>query len=159
MVDGVESRQSQNKVDDPHSLDPRTLGGFYHMPSVEADLNRRNRPNMEAVGPQLRIIVDDDACPVKDEVYRVSARYGLTVFVVANSAILIPRAVGIQRVVVGSGPDPADNWIAERAGQRASWLCQSNCSSSAYDVAHPDSSSHQAARARRSANAAERLCL
>ena len=38
-------------------------------------------------------------------------------------------------------------------------LCQSNCSSSAYGVARPDSSSHQAARARHSANAAERLCL
>ena len=74
---------------------------------------------MEAAGPQLRIFVDADACPVKDEVYRVAARYGLTVFVVANSAILIPRTPGIERVVVGAGPDAADDWIAERAGPGA----------------------------------------
>jgi uncharacterized protein YaiI (UPF0178 family) len=74
---------------------------------------------MEAAGPQLRIFIDADACPVKDEVYRVAARYGLTVFVVANSAILIPRTPGIERVAVGPGPDAADNLIAERAGPGA----------------------------------------
>ena len=71
---------------------------------------------MEAAGPQLSIFVDADACPVKDEVYRVAGRYRLTVFVVANSPILIPRTPGIERVVVGAGPDAADDWIAERAG-------------------------------------------
>ena len=76
-------------------------------------------PHMEAAGPQLRIFIDADACPVKDEIYRIAARYGLTVFVVANSAILIPRAPGIERVVVGAGPDAADDWIAERAGPGA----------------------------------------
>jgi uncharacterized protein len=69
--------------------------------------------------PQLRIFVDADACPVKDETYRVAARYGLSVFVVANSPILIPRAAGIERVVVGAGADAADDWIAERAGPGA----------------------------------------
>jgi len=49
-------------------------------------------PYMEAAGPKLRIFVDADACPMKDEVYRVADRYGLTVFVVANSPIVIPRA-------------------------------------------------------------------
>ncbi|RBP08176.1 hypothetical protein DFR50_12621 [Roseiarcus fermentans] len=74
---------------------------------------------MEAAGPKLRIFVDADACPVKDEVYRVAARYGLTVFVVANSPIAVPRAPDIERVVVGTGPDAADDWIAERAGADA----------------------------------------
>ena len=74
---------------------------------------------MEAAGPNLRILVDADACPVKDEIYRVAGRYGLRVFVVANSAILIPHAPGIERVVVGAGPDAADDWIAERADQEA----------------------------------------
>ncbi len=74
---------------------------------------------MELAGPQLRIFVDADACPVKDEVYRVAARYRLTVFVVANSPIVIPRAPEIERVVVGAGPDAADDWIAERAGPGA----------------------------------------
>ena len=74
---------------------------------------------MEAAGSKLRIFVDADACP-KDEVYRVAARYGLTVFVVANSPIVIPRAPEIERVVVGaartlrttgspSGPGPAQS--------------------------------------------------
>ena len=64
----------------------------------------------------MRIFVDADACPVKDEVYRVAARYGLKVFVVANSPIVVPRASEIERVVVGAGSDAADDWIAERAG-------------------------------------------
>jgi uncharacterized protein len=74
---------------------------------------------MEAVGPKLRIFVDADACPVKDEVYRVASRHGLTVFVVANSPIVVPRATEIERVVVGAGTDAADDWIAERAGPGA----------------------------------------
>jgi uncharacterized protein len=81
---------------------------------------------MEAAEPQVRIFVDADACPVKDEVYRVAARYGLTVFVVANNAILIPRAPGIERVVVGAGPDAADDWIADRAGPGAIVVTASN---------------------------------
>jgi uncharacterized protein len=69
--------------------------------------------------PRLRIFVDADACPVKDEVYRVAARYNLKVYVVANSPILVPRAPGLERVVVESGPDVADDWIVERAGRGA----------------------------------------
>jgi uncharacterized protein YaiI (UPF0178 family) len=60
------------------------------------------------------IYVDADACPVKDEVYRVAARYGLGVFVVSNSAIFVPRREGIEAVVVKGGLDVADDWIAER---------------------------------------------
>jgi uncharacterized protein len=71
------------------------------------------------VDASLRIYLDADACPVKDETYRVAARYGLRVFVVANSPILIPRALDIERVVVGQGADAADDWIAERAGPGA----------------------------------------
>jgi uncharacterized protein YaiI (UPF0178 family) len=74
---------------------------------------------MEAAPPTLRIYIDADACPVKDECYRVAARHGAKVFVVANSPILIPRAPDIERVVVGSGSDAADDWIAERAGPGA----------------------------------------
>jgi uncharacterized protein YaiI (UPF0178 family) len=63
------------------------------------------------------IYVDADACPVKDEVYRVAARYRLEVFVVSNSWIRTPAQAGIQSVVVDQGPDIADDWIAERAGR------------------------------------------
>jgi uncharacterized protein YaiI (UPF0178 family) len=61
------------------------------------------------------ILVDADACPVKDEVYRVAERHGLKVFVVANAPIAIPRDPLIERVVVPGGMDQADDWIAGHA--------------------------------------------
>ena len=63
----------------------------------------------------IRILVDADACPVKDEVYRVAGRYRLQVFVVSNSFINVPRNPLIERVAVPAGPDVADDWIVERA--------------------------------------------
>jgi hypothetical protein len=62
------------------------------------------------------IYVDADACPVKQEIYRVAERYGLKVFVVSNSYINVPRDPRIERVVVSGSFDAADDWIAERAG-------------------------------------------
>jgi uncharacterized protein YaiI (UPF0178 family) len=64
----------------------------------------------------IRIFVDADACPVKDETYRVAERYGLHVYVVANAFMAVPRCDWIERVIVPEGPDVADDWIAERAG-------------------------------------------
>jgi len=61
------------------------------------------------------IFIDADACPVKDEIYKVAARYGLKTFVVSNSWIRVPATVAIEQVVVDAGPDVADDWIAERA--------------------------------------------
>jgi uncharacterized protein YaiI (UPF0178 family) len=63
------------------------------------------------------IYVDADACPVKDEIYRVGRRVGMKVFVVANSFIRTPADPAIQFVLVDAGPDIADDWIAERAGK------------------------------------------
>ncbi len=68
------------------------------------------------MNPDVAIYVDADACPVKDEIYRVAGRYGVRVVVVSNSLIAIPAAPLIERMVVQSGPDVADDWIAERAG-------------------------------------------
>jgi uncharacterized protein YaiI (UPF0178 family) len=62
----------------------------------------------------MQIFIDADACPVKDEVYRVAARYGLTTTVVSNSFIAIPPSKLIERMIVEAGPDVADDWIAER---------------------------------------------
>jgi uncharacterized protein len=62
------------------------------------------------------LYVDADACPVKDEVYRVADRYAVPVFVVSNSWIRVPREPHITLVVVESDPDAADDWIAARAG-------------------------------------------
>ena len=70
----------------------------------------------EAEKPAIRIFVDADACPVKNEVYKVAERYGLRVFVVANSFMNVPRDDMIERVIVSEGPDIADNWIVERTG-------------------------------------------
>ena len=67
--------------------------------------------------PAIRIFVDADACPVKPEIYRVAERYGLKVYVVANAFMAVPRSDLIERVIVAEGPDIADNWIAERAGE------------------------------------------
>jgi hypothetical protein len=79
-------------------------------------------------GRSIAIYVDADACPVKQEVYRVAERHArkalaLKVFVVSNSPIAVPRDLFvdgrplIERVVVGAGMDEADNWIAARAGR------------------------------------------
>ena len=62
------------------------------------------------------IYIDADACPVKDEAYKVAVRYGLKTVVVANAHIVIPAHPLIERVVVAAGPDIADDWIADRCG-------------------------------------------
>jgi hypothetical protein len=62
-----------------------------------------------------QILVDGDACPVKDEVYRVAYRLNVPVTVVSNSPFRVPQHPLISRVVVDAGFDAADDWIAERA--------------------------------------------
>jgi uncharacterized protein len=61
-----------------------------------------------------RIYVDADACPVKEEVYRVASRYGLRVTLVANSRKRVPDEKRIGLEVVSGGFDAADDWIVER---------------------------------------------
>jgi len=62
------------------------------------------------------IYVDGDACPVREEVYRVAERLNLKVFVVSNGSrpIRPPRDPNISMVVVSEGADKADDWIVER---------------------------------------------
>ena len=57
------------------------------------------------------ILIDADACPVKEEVYRVAKRYGLKVTLAANSAVNKPPEDWINMVIVNSGLDAADDWI------------------------------------------------
>jgi uncharacterized protein YaiI (UPF0178 family) len=64
----------------------------------------------------VRILVDADACPVKDEIYRVAFRHAVAVKVVSNSAIRVPDHALVERVIVSDGFDAADDWIAETAG-------------------------------------------
>lgn len=63
----------------------------------------------------LHIYVDADACPVKDEIYKVALRREIAVTIVSNSPIRIPIHPLLARIVVGAGFDEADDWIAERA--------------------------------------------
>jgi uncharacterized protein YaiI (UPF0178 family) len=70
------------------------------------------RSMSEAAPP--RIYVDADACPVKDEIYRVASRLGVPVSVVAGNFIRVPHDPLIERIAAGSGMDAADDWIAER---------------------------------------------
>ncbi|HEU4876581.1 MAG TPA: YaiI/YqxD family protein [Sphingomicrobium sp.] len=62
-----------------------------------------------------RILVDADACPVKEEIYRVAFRRGVAVRVVSNARIRIPEHPLVERVVVSGAFDAADDWIAETA--------------------------------------------
>jgi len=64
----------------------------------------------------LHIYVDADACPVKQEVYRVARRYGLEVTLVANSWMRVPDEPWLVLEVVGDGFDAADDWIVEQVG-------------------------------------------
>ena len=66
----------------------------------------------------IRILVDADACPVKDEIYRVAQRHGAAVTIVSNSPIRTPPLDFVDRVVVSDGFDAADDWIAENADAR-----------------------------------------
>lgn len=63
----------------------------------------------------LHLYVDADACPVREECYKVARRHGVPVTVVANQWLRTPGEPGIAFQLVGDGFDAADDWIAERA--------------------------------------------
>lgn len=66
----------------------------------------------------IRILVDADACPVKDEIYKVAFRRNVGVAVVSNMRLRVPDHPLIARIVVSDAFDAADDWIAEEAGPR-----------------------------------------
>ncbi len=65
------------------------------------------------------ILVDADACPVKDEIYRVAQRYALSVTIVANMSMYVPQRPWIELVVVNDHFDAADDWIVEHVAPGA----------------------------------------
>ena len=65
-----------------------------------------------------RILVDADACPVKDEVYKVAFRREVPVRVVSNSYLRVPDHPLVERILVSDAFDAADDWIAEQADER-----------------------------------------
>ena len=94
------------------------------------------------------IYVDADACPVKDEVYRVATRLSVAVTVVANTRMRVPAnrmrlPANVEAVVVGSALDAADDWIAARTGPgdvviTADILLAARCIASGAKVVPPD---------------------
>jgi len=65
----------------------------------------------------IKIFIDADACPVKEEVFKVAKRYGLITYVVANQFLKVPLDINIRMEAVSGDFDAADDWIAERAGE------------------------------------------
>lgn len=65
----------------------------------------------------MRILVDADACPVKDEIYKVAFRHEVPVTIVSNAFIRIPGHPLVDRMIVSGAFDAADDWIAARAGE------------------------------------------
>lgn len=63
----------------------------------------------------IRLLIDGDACPVKQEIYKVALRHKVPVTIVSNSWFRVPESQLIEIVVVSDGFDAADDWIAERA--------------------------------------------
>ena len=61
----------------------------------------------------MRIYIDGDACPVKDEIYRVARRYAIEVRLVSNASMRVPAEALIELIVVKGGFDAADDWIVE----------------------------------------------
>jgi uncharacterized protein len=79
--------------------------------------SRSDLPLAGQSSKSITIYVDADACPVKNEVYRVAGRHGTKVIIVSNSPIAVPHDPLIERAVVAAGMDEADNWIAGRASR------------------------------------------
>ena len=67
----------------------------------------------------VNILVDADACPVKEEIYRTAYRHEVSVMIVSNSHFRIPDHPLISRTVVSDGFDAADDWIAEAADAKS----------------------------------------
>lgn len=80
-----------------------------------AGVRPKSRVEMTDSPTSLRIYIDADACPVKDEIYKVAARHAVPVTVVAGGFIRVPQDPMIERIAAGAGMDAADDWIAERA--------------------------------------------
>jgi uncharacterized protein YaiI (UPF0178 family) len=67
----------------------------------------------------IHILVDADACPVKDEIYRVAFRHAVAVKVVSNARMRLPDHPLVERVIVSDAFDAADDWIAAAATARS----------------------------------------
>lgn len=76
-------------------------------------------PKDRPITDPRRILVDADACPVKDEIYRVAWRVGVPVTIVSNQHLRIPAHPLVDRIVVNDSFDAADDWIAAAADAKS----------------------------------------
>ena len=89
------------------------------MTSNSPDLLPQSSPPPSPRTPPPRILVDADACPVKDEIYKVAWRRGVPVVLVSNARFRMPDHPLITRHIVSDSFDAADDWIAQEAGPRS----------------------------------------
>ena len=68
---------------------------------------------MPTTATTIRILVDADACPVKEEIVRVAERHGIAAIFVSNAWMRLPASQFVHRQIVDDGPDASDNWIAD----------------------------------------------
>jgi uncharacterized protein YaiI (UPF0178 family) len=101
--------------DTRHHVRGKATGREPHRASVAPPIRKRLSFLGTCSRLTTRIYIDADACPVKDEIYRVAARFSLPISVVAGNFIRIPQDPLIEMISAGSGMDAADDWIAERA--------------------------------------------
>ena len=98
-------------------------------PSVAAHPDKQSGVQSRASWKLTDIYVDADACPVREEIYRVAARLQLNVFIVSNGSrpIRPPSVSNVRMVLVGDAADAADDWIAEHisAAKHVASLCGS----------------------------------
>jgi uncharacterized protein YaiI (UPF0178 family) len=79
-------------------------------------LEASSPPNISSeVVALIRIFIDADGCPVKQEVYRVAERYKLQVAIVANKPMAVPPSALLKMVVVTGAFDAADDWVVENS--------------------------------------------
>jgi len=102
----------------------------------------------------IRILVDADACPVKDEVYRVAFRREVAVCIVSNARIRIPDHPLVERMVVSDGFDAADDWIVAQAGASDVVITATSCSPIVASRREPPSLARPASRSPTPASAA-----
>lgn len=67
----------------------------------------------------IKIYIDADACPVKDEIYKVAFRHNVPVWVVSNSFMRVPDHPLVSRIIVSAGADVADDYIAEQVDENS----------------------------------------
>lgn len=97
----------------------RTMLRRYAVMTDNPDPNPMDPPPAAPRTPTPRILVDADACPVKDEIYKVAFRRNVPVILVSNARFRIPDHPLITRAIVSDSFDAADDWIAEAADPRS----------------------------------------